>query len=253
MRTIECLLVLYILSCAMGCSGTGAQDPVDMASMPVESECANALDDDGDGQTDCADPDCAAELCVMGRVAICQDAQCSGGELGDLECADAFDNDRDGLADCDDPDCAATSACADGPMPDQACDYLGSSAGVCASGLLESATERCLPPVGYQTDEFVCDGRDNDCDGVTDEGCACLYQELPNGRCLFAAVDDSGTCTAPVGFQSEETSCDGYDNDCDGDTDEGCQTCAYTGSMTGVCAFGIVGSTSLECAPPASY
>jgi len=40
-----------------------------------------------------------------------------------------------------------------------------------------------------------------------------------------ACVDGAWTCTGP-GFQSPETRCDGFDNNCDGVTDEGCPVCA---------------------------
>ncbi|MCP4600637.1 MAG: formylglycine-generating enzyme family protein [Proteobacteria bacterium] len=57
----------------------------------------------------------------------------------------------------------------------------------------------------------VCDGEDNDCDGLTDEGvmneCAVLYP----GEC-----PDADFC---CGNNAEV--CDGRDNDCDGDVDEG--------------------------------
>ncbi len=59
-------------------------------TCPAEfEECGNGVDDDGDGATDCADPDCAAE--------------CGGAE----ECGNGVDDDGDGATDCADPDCAA--------------------------------------------------------------------------------------------------------------------------------------------------
>ena len=52
-----------------------------------------------------------------------------------------------------------------------------------------------------QEGEEVCDERDNDCDGDTDEG----------------LLNSCGVCGEP----DPEEVCDGMDNDCDGDTDEG--------------------------------
>ena len=78
MRMIPALLALSVAWWAVGCSGQGTEDPtqagMDMGTSSGESSCANGADDDGDGLTDSADPDCAAQLCVMGRVAICQDS-----------------------------------------------------------------------------------------------------------------------------------------------------------------------------------
>ncbi|MBI2892693.1 MAG: proprotein convertase P-domain-containing protein [Deltaproteobacteria bacterium] len=51
--------------------------------------CTNGGDDDSDGQSDCADPDCAAE------------PRC----LAESHCDDGIDDDLDGLADCADEDC----------------------------------------------------------------------------------------------------------------------------------------------------
>jgi len=34
-------------------------------------------------------------------------------------------------------------------------------------------------------------------------------------------TDDKGECLAPASFETEEVTCDGLDNDCDGDVDEG--------------------------------
>ncbi|MBL8914521.1 MAG: hypothetical protein JNM17_27705 [Archangium sp.] len=49
----------------------------------VETTCANGLDDDADGQTDCADLDCTDRSCSTGNVCIagqtCQNGSCQGG------------------------------------------------------------------------------------------------------------------------------------------------------------------------------
>ena len=55
-------------------------------------------------------------------------------------------------------------------------------------------------PEGCETteaDETTCDGEDNDCDGVTDENCACDFEQKTNGVCPAGAIDaSSGTCAA---------------------------------------------------------
>ncbi len=57
-------------------------------------DCTDALDNDGDGVTDCDDDECALHDTCPER-----------------DCADALDNDGDGVTDCDDAPCAATPAC----------------------------------------------------------------------------------------------------------------------------------------------
>jgi hypothetical protein len=57
-------------------------------------KCDDGIDNDGDGLTDCADPDCGNEpRCYE------DSTNCSNGK----------DDDNDGLVDCDDPDCAPKS------------------------------------------------------------------------------------------------------------------------------------------------
>lgn len=64
-----------------------------------ETRCGDGLDDDGDGKTDCADPDCAA------------DPACGTTPTHETSCTNHVDDDVDGKTDCADGDCAADSAC----------------------------------------------------------------------------------------------------------------------------------------------
>ena len=68
----------------IGCVNPGAK----------EIACANGHDDDNDGKTDCADPDCVLSP-------ACQPAPPPVEGAGD--CTDGLDNDGDGLVDCADP------------------------------------------------------------------------------------------------------------------------------------------------------
>jgi len=67
-------------------------------SDPSLELCDDALDDDGDGLTDCADPDCASSP-------VC---------LPEANCHDGVDDDGDSFTDCADPDCIGTNACLGG-------------------------------------------------------------------------------------------------------------------------------------------
>ena len=58
--------------------------------------CTNGIDDNGNGQVDCSDAECANHP-------SCQQVP--------KDCTNGTDDDGDGLSDCDDPDCATHPAC----------------------------------------------------------------------------------------------------------------------------------------------
>ncbi|MEW6079315.1 MAG: PilC/PilY family type IV pilus protein [Thermodesulfobacteriota bacterium] len=81
----------------------------------------------------------------------------------------------------------------------------------------------------------TCDGIDNDCDGLEDEGCVDWYQD--NDGDGYGSVFTVSDFTQPAGYVNVPGDCndadpaihfgavevcDGVDNDCDGELDEGC-------------------------------
>ena len=85
---------------------------------------------------------------------------------------------------------------------------------------------KCDAVAGKPTRE-VCDGKDNNCDGKTDEDWPEIGQvcKIGKGQCESTGVytcnekGDGIVCNAPEILPSTEI-CDGLDNDCNGDTDE---------------------------------
>ena len=110
----------------------------------------------------------------------------------------------------------------------------------------------------------VCDGLDNDCDGVTDPEMPTWYADT-DGDGFGDPASTTVSCTAPEGYVSDATdcddglaevnlaaaeTCDGLDNDCDGVTDPDMPTWYADADGDG---FGDVETTTEACEAPDGY
>lgn len=178
--------------------GAGGSFTLGLTCNPaVERVCNNSIDDDQDGDIDCADTDCDGETCgPSGAVCAGPVCACPGGSSPETVCDDQIDNDCDGRIDCADPDCAG--------LP------CGPGGQTCAQGT-------CLCDGGTQVELDCGDGVDNDCDGKID--CAdedCLNQSCGEHGLQCLVTQAGGTCICPTGASVEFVCDDGADGDCDG-------------------------------------
>ena len=224
---------------------TVCSDCHDIAPPPpvAETNCSDGVDNNNNGLTDCADPDCDG---FVGDVTICgvgaceatgnQECRNSGqvntcqpgapgaeGPFNSSTCGDGIDNDCDSLTDANDPDC-------------------------------ETPAEICN------------DGNDNNLNGLTD----CEDPQCADATFGACETGDPGVCAAgtlicdgnqptPVCNQNQSAvaegpftnpNCnDGLDNDCNGSTDASDPNCAIP---TEICDDGVDnnGNGQVDCQDP---
>ncbi len=202
-------------SCALYATGT-------VCSPAFCSSATSNLEDMCDGLGTCIDNgilDCMPYICNLASglciTSCAADADCQPGYVCDSGtgiCSTAPDTDGDGIPDAMD-NCPAV------PNPDQA-DCNGDGIG-----------DAC-DPINPSAEDAVCDGVDNDCDGLADDGYVPTPTVCGSGECTASGevICEYGVLldTCISGAPGPEL-CNGLDDDCDGEIDEDLSQACYTG------------------------
>lgn len=199
--------------------------------LPTQEVC-DQRDNNCDGQVD-EDCPCTAgaqQVCYSGPkgtegVGLCREGlqrcgqdkrwgPCLNGIVPALEICDGLDNNCDGNI--------------DESFPEKSRDcQIPQRTGRCAQGsyLCRGNALLCVPR--FSASQEICDGQDNDCNGLIDEsfplqGASCVVSQQ-QGACrdgTQACVGGRATCV-PL-RQPQPEVCNGLDDDCDGSIDFGC-------------------------------
>ncbi len=222
-----------------GCDGPDCDDDDDRVFLGADETC-DGLDNDCDGNIDDNPLDANVE-CNTGFPGVCTEGRafCVGGLVDCVpqrpsgeEVCDLLDNDCDGLVDEGEDGEPLQESCYGGAPETVGVGQCAPGARVCLDGETTACVGQVLP-----FPEF-CDGFDNDCDGEADEGdpgSGVVCDTELDGVCAAGVTRcDEGVISCVQQREAEEETCDGLDNDCDGEIDEGedgellTRTC-YTG------------------------
>jgi hypothetical protein len=228
-----------------GCAKAASVNPgvADTCGDSCNADCDNKGSDGPDGNTE-------ACICEYGKATPCDIYTSYGKCSGARACKE---NGQLGPCMPDTQDCEELTHASCETAPNAVCDGVGECAEaekLCVGGKWAACR--------YKKSDEVCDGKDNDCDGMTDEDlgskqcCVCT-----GSSCVLTMIDtcESGVmiqkCEASKrpGVQTKGEQCDdanhsnSLDEDCDGVTDEYCKcqckvtcTCDSNGKCTKTCA-----------------
>jgi hypothetical protein len=236
-------------------SGNDCNDQDRNVNPGTYENCANDIDDNCNGLTDCEDPECygmtGCDACSAYETNCeddidndcdgrrdCADTECFGTSscpcrTTETNCSDQVDEDCDGLLDCTDPSCSGTEACSC-----QKTENCSNNRDDDCDGLTDCLDVECKKnqACGCTTKETNCtDGNNEDCDStidcedvdcVTTAECQCrqttedCFDGIDNNcndlvDCRDPACKDNSACTCSGGTRKEDCT-DDLDNDCDG-------------------------------------
>ncbi|HOD08376.1 MAG TPA: MopE-related protein [Myxococcota bacterium] len=205
-----------------GCTTDSDCAPYNPAVFHGATEKCNDVNDDCDGETDegCDDDDdtfCDVAMTIVGTPQTCT---MGGGDCNDNNAG--VSPGRGETCNGVDDNCSGTTD-----------EGLGST--TCGVGVCLHTVQNCVGGESQICDAMfgsvdeICDSKDNDCDGQTDEGCDDDGDDFCDSSMVLSGIpsvcpngggdcDDNSLQIKPTAIEK----CDNIDNNCDQDTDEGC-------------------------------
>ena len=216
-----------------------------VADFVAEEEICNQLDDDCDDEVDEENPG-GNESCDTELDGVCSVGVTRCDENGDVVC-EPFVEPGDQAETCNglDDDCDGPSD--EGNPGGGASCLVSGEEGACEQGVTECAGGQVTCKQVNFSEQEVCDGDDNDCDGGVDNGSMPRIGDTcdvpgKEGICLIGKMScEFGSEQCKQQFSASEEICDGDDNDCDGSVDEMPMPNIFrdcTIDAFGVCMFG---------------
>ena len=190
----------------------------DNGTIAICGECKDSDPPQQCGTSNIGECSLGTEACTMGFWGAC-----TGGIFPGVEICDGLDNDCNGVVD---------------NIPSGSLPEFNGGAGVCAGYFQDCINSTLFDPTNlpddYQNPETLCDGLDNDCDGLTDENQSNLGNACGTGtgECGASGIyvcnpsDPNGpaTCSASSPNTPQPETCNGLDDDCDGIIDNNITT-----------------------------
>lgn len=144
------------------CSALGGVCQAGQCREPSETSCADGVDNDGDGLTDCEDPQCNDKACDDGKLCTTSDRCVGGSCTGTVACASPPGACRSATGvcgangECEYPvtpnaACTSSEACTTGGhcLPDGTCAGQPVHGGVCDGGKGVCEMGACLPSAEF--------------------------------------------------------------------------------------------------------
>ncbi len=252
---------------------------------PNATEACNNIDDDCDNQVDegltqytyYVDGDNDTYGNSSSSISTCQSSAPSGYSVSNTDCNDANSAIHPNATEtCNGIDDDCDNQTDEGVKTTFYADADGDS-----YGNINSTTQACSVPSGYVTNSTdcndanaavhpnateVCNSVDDDCDNQTDEEVKLTFYADADGDTYGNLNSTTLACSAPSGYVSNSTdcndanaaihpnateTCNGIDDDCDNQTDEGVKITFYADADGDT--YGNTNSTTLACSAPSGY